>query len=664
MSRWLAVAGAVVVLAALLVLLPRRTTAPLDYTGPVAGWPHYGNDPGGTRFSPLTQITRDNVEHLEVAWVYRSGDLSDGSQYPRRSSFQATPILFDGTLYFSTPFSRVIALDPETGTERWSHDPRIDRSLRYADNLVSRGVAAWSDSGATGGPCAHRIFFATLDARLLALDAASGEPCPGFGSNEEVDLKVGIGRVDPGEYEVTSPPVVLNGVVVVGSAIGDNRRVDVERGTVRGFDARTGALRWTWDPVPRSPRDPGWKEWTAEGAEKTGAGNAWAPLSADPERGLVFVPTGSAAPDFFGGVRRGSDMYANSVVALRATTGERVWYFQVVHHDLWDYDVASQPTLAVVRRDGQEIPAVIQPTKMGFVFILHRETGEPLFPIEERPVPASDVPGEFAWPTQPFPTHPPPLHPLTLDPERDAFGLTPWDRSRCRALLTSLRYDGIFTPPSLQGTLQYPSMLGGANWGGAAVDEARGLMVLNLSRVASWVRLVPRERFEEVRRQPGFEGQIGRQEGTPYVMVREPIIGSPLDIPCTKPPWGILTAVDLGSGAVRWQVPLGTTRDAAPIPVRFNWGSPTLGGPVVTASGLVVIGASLLDHYLRAFDLETGEERWKGRLPAGGAATPMTYRLRADGRQFVVIAAGGHAGAPGPVGDQLMAFALPEPTRR
>jgi quinoprotein glucose dehydrogenase len=441
--------------------------------------------------------------------------------------------------------------------------------------------------------------------------------------------------------------------------VGDNRRIDVERGIVRGFDARSGELKWAWDPVPRSPADPAWKEWTEEAARVTGAGNAWAPLSADPERDLVFVPTGSVAPDFYGGMRLGSGLYANSVVALRASTGERVWHFQTVHHDLWDYDVSAQPTLATVRKNGEAVPAVIQPTKMGFVFILDRETGEPLFPVEERPVPQSTVPGEQSWPTQPFPTHPPPLLPPRITGD-DAFGLLPGQKGACRERIESLRNEGIFTPPSLEGSLQYPSFMGGANWGGAAVDEQRGLLVLNMSRAAAWVRLIPRDSVEAVAGAPDARGEFARQSGTPYAMNREPIIISPMEIPCTKPPWGTLHAVDLERGEVLWEVTLGTVRDIAPVPLPLKWGTPNLGGPMITASGLVFIGATF-DHYLRAFDTETGEEVWKGRLPTSANATPMTYRLRADGRQFVVIAAGGHGKGPTKNSDHLIAFALPEP---
>jgi quinoprotein glucose dehydrogenase len=659
--KWTAAALAVIAVALLARSALSGPDIELAVGGPVAGWPAYGGDPYGTRYSPLTQITPENVEHLEVAWTHRTGDVSDGSTYSRKSSFEATPILFEGVLYVSTPFSRVIALDPETGEQRWSYDPKIDLSLGYSESLVSRGVEAWVDSeaGAGGtGPCARRIFFATLDARLLALDARTGEPCQDFGSSGEVDLKLGVGEVETGEYEVTSPPVAVGDVVVVGSAQGDNRRVEVESGDIRGFDARTGELRWAFQPVPRGPERPGWDSWRPEQARRTGAANAWAPLSSDPERDLVFIPTGSAAPDFYGGERLGTNEFANSVVALRASTGEVVWHFQVVHHDLWDYDVASQPTAVTVRLNGQEIPAVVQATKMGHIFILHRETGEPLFPVEERPVPVSSVDGEEAWPTQPFPTLPPPLLPERMTPD-SAWGLTPWDKGKCREKLEALRYEGIFTPPSLEGSLEYPSMIGGANWGGVAFDPQRQLLVLNLNRFASWVRLIPRAEFDAARSAPDAEGQFTSQRGTPYGMNREGGLVSPWDIPCTPPPWGKLVAVDLADGSVSWGVPLGTIRDIAPVPMPIQWGTPNLGGPIITGSGLVFIGAAM-DDYLRAFDSETGEELWKGRLPAGGQATPMTYRIRPDGKQYVVIAAGGHGSLETTLGDYIVAFALPD----
>lgn len=637
---------------------PRAVT--LDHTGPVAGWDAYGGDAGGARYSPLTQITPENVRALEVAWTYRTGDVSDGSVYPRKSAFQTTPILFRGTLYLSTAFSRVVALDPETGEERWTYDPGLDLTVRYAEHLTSRGVTAWADpKAAPDAPCAARIFLPVLDARIVALDAVTGHPCAEFGENGQVDLKIDVGEIDEGQYVLTSPPVVVDDVVVTGSAIGDNRRVDAERGIVRGYDARTGERLWVWDPIPRSPAADAWNEWTPEAAARTGGGNAWAPLAADPERGLVFVPTGSAAPDFYGGERPGSNRHANSVVALRAATGEVVWSFQVVHHDLWDYDVASQPLLADVPVGSRLVPAVIQPTKMGHVFVLHRETGEPLFPVEERPVPASDVPGERAWPTQPFPTHPAPLLPERFTPD-SAWGLTPWDRRKCREKLAALRYEGPFTPPSIQGTLIVPSYVGGSNWGSAAYDPRRRMLVLNMNRVASVARVVPREEWERELRGPDRrEGEYAPQRGTPYGLHREHVLMGPLGVPCTPPPWGVLVAVDMETGEKAWQVPLGTIRDVAPLPLPIRLGMPNMGGPLVTGSGLVFIAAAL-DDYLRAFAVETGEELWKGRLPAGGQATPMTYRLRPDGKQYIVIAAGGHGALGNGLGDSVIAFALRE----
>jgi quinoprotein glucose dehydrogenase len=625
--------------------------------GALAGWGHYGGDAGGARYSALDQIRRGNVSSLEIAWTYRTGDVSDGSKYPNKSSFEATPILFEGTLYLSTPFSRVIALDPETGMERWAHDPEIDLTIRYSESLVSRGVVLWRDPNAPiDAHCSARIFFGTLDARLIALDARTGQPCSDFGEGGEVDLKDGVGDVEKGMYEISSPPIVVGDVVIVGSAMGDNRRVEVERGTVRGFDTHTGAPRWAWDPIPRTQGDIGWEHWSAEAAKKTGAANAWAPLSADLDRGLIFIPTGSAAPDFYGGERPGDNRFANSVVALRAETGEMVWHFQVVHHDLWDYDVSSQPTLTNLIRDGRKVPAVVQATKMGHLFVLHRETGDPLFPVEERAVPRSDVPGETAHPTQPFPVKPPQLLPERLT-AADAFGLTPYDRSKCREQLENLRHEGIFTPPTVGGSLQYPSMIGGVNWGGVAIDRERRILVTNINRLASWVRLIPREQYAAARKAPGAAGSFTAMEGTPYGMNREPGFVSPFNIPCTKPPWGELVAVDLDRGEIRWRVPLGTIRDIAPLPLPIRWGTPNLGGPIATAGGVIFIGAAM-DNYLRAFDVDSGEELWKGRLPAGGQATPMTYRLREGGKQYVVIAAGGHGGLGTTLGDYVVAFAL------
>jgi quinoprotein glucose dehydrogenase len=623
--------------------------SPVARGGPVADWPAYGGDAGGRRWSPLVQITPENVAELEVAWIHRSGDVLDGSASLGKSSLQVTPLLVDGTLYACTPRGRVFALDPESGLERWRYDPGVDASRFYIVNC--RGVSSWLDEAAgVGASCRRRIFVATLDARLVALDAATGTPCAGFGSRGSVDLGAGVGERAPGEYGVTSPPAVIGGRVVLGSMVLDNRRIDAPGGVVRAFDARTGALAWAWDPLP-----PG--RASVNGGYARGTTNAWAPLSADPERGLVFVPTGNTSPDYYGGQRNGFDHYSSSVVALDAATGEVRWSFQTVHHDVWDYDVPAQPTLFDWPGPRGPLPALVQATKLGHLFVLDRTTGETLFPVEERAVPqAGAVAGETLAPTQPFPLRPAPLHPASLSPD-DAFGFTPWDRAKCREAIAALRSDGVFTPPSAEGSVQFPGMVGGMNWGGVAVDPERGLVVVNTQRIATRIRLLTREELRAKYGDTPPDYGVEPQEGTPYALERAPLL-SPLGAPCNPPPWGTLAAVDLASGELRWEVPLGTTRDLAPWPLWLATGTPNLGGPLVTASGLVFIGATT-DFFLRAFDVATGEELWRGRLPTAAHATPMTYRLREDGRQYVVVAAGGHGLLGTPPGDALLAFALP-----
>jgi quinoprotein glucose dehydrogenase len=645
--------------AAALAALPACSDAPpVDGSGPVAGWPVYAADLGGTRHSPLTQITPANVGELEVAWTYRSGDILDGTSSLAPSAFQNTPILFGDSLYLCTPRNRVIALDPETGEERWSYDPRANLDGIYTLNC--RGVSAWTDARALpGAPCARRIITGTLDARLIALDADTGRVCEGFGESGVVDLRAGIGDTRPGEYGVTSPPVILGDRIVTGAMVLDSIRVDAPGGVVRAYSARTGQLLWAWDPLP--PNAPAAAAGKGGARYARGTTNAWSVLSADPALNLVYVPTGNTSPDYYGGLRKGLDHYSSSIVALDADTGAVVWSFQTVHHDIWDYDVAAQPVLFDFPAPEGPVPALAAGTKMGFVFVLDRRTGEPLLPVEERPVPQTGaVEGEVLAPTQPFPVKPPPLHPTTLEPE-DAWGFTFWDRGRCRELIEAAEFEGIYTPPGLQLGLQYPGMVGGINWGSFSIDSGRKTLVVNTQRVATSIRLVPRAEYDAAVAKSGApKFGLEPQAGTPYALERRPLL-SPLGAPCNPPPWGTLVGIDVATGEVRWEVPLGTARDLAPWPIWVflgNLGVPNLGGPITTGAGVTFIAATT-DNYLRAFDTATGEELWRGRLPYSGHATPMTYRLRPDGRQFVVIAAGGHMLFGKEPGDALVAFALP-----
>jgi quinoprotein glucose dehydrogenase len=632
--------------------------APLAHAADAANsdWPTYGNDPGGSRFAPLHQIDRSNVTGLRQVWSYRTGDLGEGFPSGKRLAFEATPILIDGVLYVSTPYGQVHAIRAATGERIWQYDSQLPKDRQYSEN-TSRGVSAWRDpDAAPGAACALRVLFGTLDARLIAIDAASGAPCVGFGKAGVVDLNEGSRPRDVGNYLVTSPPVLWHNLVITGSAVGDNRAVDNELGIVRAFDARTGALVWSWDPIPRTADNPVYAQWTEAAAKITGAANAWSVLSLDAQLGLVYVPVGSASPDFYGGERTGDNRHANSVVALNAASGDVVWARQLVHHDLWDYDMPAQPVLIDLQRDGQTIPALVQATKMGMLFVLDRRSGEPLYGIEERPVPQDGVAGETLSPTQPFSALPSlvPNGKLTKD---DAWGFTAWDRGKCSDEIEKLRSEGIYTPPSLQGTVEWPGYSGGSNWGSVSFDPQRQLVIANTNRLPFVVQLIPRDQLEATYKSGQFpDSEFARQTGTPYGMRRE-LIKSPLGVPCTAPPWGTLSAVNLTTGKIQWQVPLGTSRDLAPWPVWFIDGVPNMGGPIVTAAGLVFIAAAS-DDFLRAFDVETGAELWRGRLPAGGPATPMTYV--ANGRQVVVIAAGGHGGIGTTRGDYLVAFALPD----
>jgi quinoprotein glucose dehydrogenase len=656
--RWLrrfAFAAALLALSAQpLYLAPTWNTPAPSPSAPPAEWVRTDGD-GGAHASPLADITAATVDRLEVAWTYRTGDVSDGSRGTAGTAFQATPIMVDGTLYVSTPFSRVVALDAETGAERWSFDPGVDRSDKGHKMVTTRGVATWLDPERNDGDaCRRRILAVSYDARLSALDARTGRPCGDFGAGGQVHLLRGVARIEGREdqFRHTSAPTVVHDLVVVGSTIFDNLEADAPSGVVRAFDVRTGALRWSFEPLT------GVGGFDAGGAwVPAGAANTWVTITPDEERDLLFVPTGSASPDHYGGLRPGDNAYANSIVALRASTGEVVWHRQLVHHDLWDYDLATPPALITVERAGERVAAVVQATKMGYLFVFDRETGEPLFPIEERPVPASDVPGEVVSPTQPVPLLPRQLAEPGMTPD-DAWGLTAIDRAACRRKVEGLRHDGVYAPPSVRGTVSLPGFLGGMEWGGVAYAEDQGILVVNTNHLAMVATLIPRAGMAATAVATGATKSLGPQERTPYGVTREPLL-SPLKIPCNRPPWGTLAGVDMRTGDVRWEVPLGTMRDLLGVPTPPRWGSPNLGGPVV-AGGLAFIGATM-DRTFRAFDVATGRLVWETELPASAQATPMTYRTRPGGRQFVVIAAGGHYGLRSALGDYVIAYALPEP---
>lgn len=617
----------------------------------VGDWVSYGRDALGSRYSPLAQIDTLSVKQLAVAWTYHTGETP--IQTGKHRSFEVTPIVVEGTMYIITPLARIIALDAETGRERWTYDAGLDRKLGFGDH-ASRGVSTWLDgTRAAGAPCRRRIIAATVDARLLALDARTGRPCDDFGTRGVVDLRIGLRNAPrfTEEYEETSAPAIIGDRIVVGSAVADNDRAEAASGEVRAYDVRTGARLWTWDPVPQDSSDPGFATWRGPRAHHTGAANAWSVIAADPSRDLVFVPTGSASVDYYGGTRVGANRYANSIVALRASTGAVAWSFQTVHHDLWDYDNASPPALVTVEYGGRRRDAVLQATKTGQLFVLDRDTGEPIVPVAEMPVPRSTIPGEEAWPTQPqsaigalSPQH------LAVD---SAFGFTDAQRAGCRARIAALRNEGPFTPPSLEGSLLLPSNVGGAHWGGVAFDPAVQIAVVPVNTLAGVIKLIPRASFDTIHRET--HGRIGaeftRMAGTPYGMYRE-LLFSDDGVPCTPPPFGLLVGVDLRTGTIAWRTALGGPMG----PSGSTLGTANLGGAITTAGGLTFIGATL-DPVFRAFETRTGRELWHATLPAGAKATPMSFAGR-DGRQFVVVAAGGDGGLFGN-GDAIVAYSLP-----
>jgi membrane-bound PQQ-dependent dehydrogenase (glucose/quinate/shikimate family) len=645
-----------------LVAQDAPSPTPVKAAGPAAeyNWPEYGRTPTSTRFSPLAQITSANVTKLQVAWSYRTGDTPREADKGLEFTFEATPLKIGDTLYFCTPHSIVIALDAETGAERWRHDPKIDDSGSYIK--ACRGVAYYKAAEQVTA-CPERILAGTLDGRMVAVDARTGESCNDFGTNGSTSILTGLGPHKKGYAYMTSAPYIIGRVALVSGWVSDNQSVGEPSGVVRAYDVITGKFAWAWDMGrPGDTKEPPPGETFTKGTP-----NVWPPMSADPALGLVYLPMGNATPDQWAGHRTAvMDKFGSSVVALDVVTGQPRWQFQLVHHDTWDYDTPSAPVLFDFKRGGESIPALAQFTKMGQLFVLDRRTGEPLIPVEERPVPQVAPSGDRLSPTQPFSTAVS-LMPSKLT-EASMWGLTPLDQIACRIEFHRYRYEGIYTPQTVKGTIQYPAPFGTTDWGGASYDEGRGLLIVPSSYMPFIMRLVPREEADRIvapaiaaGKDPSTLG-IGPQFGTPFGMTAWPML-SPLKMPCIAPPWGLLTAIDPSVNRIVWQHPFGTARDSGPffwkvgLPIRI--GVPSMGGPISTRGGITFIGATL-DNYFRAFDTVTGKELWRARTPAGAQATPMTYWSEASGRQFVVTAAGGHGALMTKFGDYIIAYALPK----
>jgi quinoprotein glucose dehydrogenase len=628
---------------------------------PEQDWRAYGRTQAGQRYSPLTQITPGNVKDLKVAWTFQTGDLP-GPNDPVETTFEVTPIKVGDTLYLCSQHQRLFALDAATGKLRWSFDPKVQDNPTF-QHLTCRGVSyhetAAGAVNADGTPaptdCPHMIFLPVNDGRMIALNADTGTPCQSFGDHGTLDLQEGMGVKTPGFYEPTSPPVVSDRILVVAGAVTDNYSTDEPSGVIRGFDVHTGKLVWAWDSGAADENELA----SATHSYTKNSPNSWITNSYDPKLGLVYLPMGVQTPDIWGGNRTPlAERYSSALVALDINTGKRVWSYQTVHHDLWDMDLPAQPTLADVRTANGIVPAVLQPAKTGNLFVLDRRNGQLIVPAPERPVPQGAAPGDHASPTQPFSE-------LTFRPEQkltgaDMWGATIFDQLACRILFHQLRYDGTFTPPSLQGTLVFPGNLGMFEWGGIALDSVRQIVIANPIAIPFVSKLLPRGPDNPAApnnaHPPGSEIGVQPMYGTPYGVVLKPFL-SPIGLPCKRPPWGYMAGIDLTNRKIVWQHRNGTIRDSAPLPIPIKMGVPSLGGPLTTAGGVAFL-TSTTDYFIRAYDVTDGKQLWEDRLPAGGQSTPMSYAVGA--KQFVVTAAGGHGSFGTKVGDYVIAYALPE----
>jgi quinoprotein glucose dehydrogenase len=623
-------------------------------------WPAYGGTGQGQRYSSLADITPATVSRLDLAWTFHTGETPRPND-PIERTFEVTPLKVGDLLYLCSVRQHAIALDAATGQVRWRFDPQIKvghssqhltcRGLAYFDGTgVASAAPASAPPGNQATSCTRRIFLPTIDARLFALDAQTGEPCLDFGDKGVVDLSAGMPNLTPGAYMQTSPPVVAGGVVIVGGAINDNASVQNPSGVIRAFDAHSGRLVWNFDPGRpdvTAPLLPG-QTYTA------GAPNNWAPSSVDAQLGLVYIGLGNQSPDQLGAGRSAQvERFSSALIALDVATGTLRWVFQMVHHDLWDRDVPSQPSLIDLTIDGKVVPALVAPTKQGDLYVLDRRSGLSVLPVRELPVPASTVPGEFAAPTQPHSS-------LSFMPPaltgKDMWGATPLDQLICRIQLRRMGYDGPYTPPSTWRTLVYPGNLGVFNWGGVAVDPVRQIMVGTPAFLAFTIQLIPRPDATSNVVSAGASEHWNENHGAAYAVKIGPFL-SPIGLPCQAPPWGAIAGVDLRTGQRAWMHRHGTVRDQMPslLPIPFPMGVASLGGPLITAGG-VVFYSGTLDNYLRAYDVTTGRKLWQSRLPAGGQATPMTYRIH--GKQMVVVAAGGHGSFGTTLGDAVLAYEL------